>query len=448
MHQCPYCLRREGQVKAGLNAGNQRYKCIFCRRRYTPQQVCRGYPGETRQEALALVAQGVPLRRIGRQMDIAHTTILNWVRGSNEPSGAAETVGTHQAGAGTKRRASVTDVAQRAGVSTSTVSNYVNEKGRMSEATRARIDRAMAELHYAPSGLMRAIRQGRTYILGVLTFGLIWTVERGADSITAPLLQGIATVADATSHELLLYTGWPYRTERYSERNFLSGHVDGLIWVAPDINDPILNRITEAGLPVVALLTRHVPPEAGYVNADNRFGIQLIVRHLIELGHTRIAYAGPAHSSNYLDRRDAYIRALAAAGLPCDPMLDSSPKENNWTGQSYQRMIGGWLELQQPPTAVVAADDAIAEAVIHELTGRGIRVPKEMSVTGFDDITSAGSLLGGLTTVRQHFGMMGQVAAECLIALIEGGSVNNCHITLPVEMIARRTSCQPRQTPK
>ena len=176
---CPHCGSATRQVKAGLHGGNQRYKCADCTRRYTPQARPRGYPEDIRQRAMVLHGQGMSVTQIGLQLGINIQSIYSWLRHRNEGGSASDKspsfkktehrmnqVGRTATVATRKPRPTIDDVAVRAGVSRSTVSNYLNDKGRMSEATRGLIRAAMDELHFTPSALVRAIHRKRTAILG------------------------------------------------------------------------------------------------------------------------------------------------------------------------------------------------------------------------------------------------------------------------------------------
>lgn len=437
---CPHCGQTSRQVKAGLNEGHQRYKCLDCRRRYTAAPDRRGYPEDIRQRALGLYAEGLSLRQIGKQLNVNHATVLSWVRASLPVTPEPESKESPAGQAQMKRRASIADVAERAGVSNSTVSNYLNDKGRMGRQARERIEAAMRDLHFAPNALVRAIRHGRTGIIGVLTFGMNWLVDPRIGSMTGSLLQGISDTAASAEKEILLYAGWPFGPKRYSEQDFLNGHIDGLIWMVPEINHPLMIRIADAGLPVVALLTRHVPKTVSYVNADNVGGVQAMIRYLLDLGHRRIAYVGPAHSSNYIDRRDAYRQALASASIPRDPTLEASPQVDIWNMDYYLRCIDGWLAMRKRPTAIVAADDGFAEKVVNQLVARGIRVPEDISVTGFNDLPMASQFHGGLSTIHQSFIEIGRLGAERMIELIDSGVREPFATTVPTQIVIRQTT--------
>jgi len=456
--KCPYCGSDTRQVKAGMANDVQRYKCMTCQRRYTIEHQDRGYPADVRQEAVRLFDQGIKLRQIAKQLGVNHQSVANWMREKQtiDPSvpnvdGIRNSVisqgsrairqDTPQAAdlSQPKRRPTISDVARMAGVSTATVSSFINHKGRMGTATRKRIQSAMEELHYTPNALVRAIRQQRTRIFGVLLFGLASLDEHVGDSLTPSLLAGISHAADNAEHDMLLYSGWPDHPERHSGLSFLNGHIDGLLWVAPEMREPAMDRVAAAGLPVVAMLSRHVPDGVGYINADNFGAMSLLVDHLTSRGHSRIAYLGPAHSSNFKDRLEGYRSAMRHAGLDTNPLLEAAidyPFNSDVPGIAVDQ----WLSANVRATAIICADDGLAAAAFDALQARGIRVPEDIALTGFNDIFDADRIAGGLTTIRQPFRQMGQLAAERLLAMIQGAPVDTCRIVLPTELVVRASS--------
>ena len=441
MIACPHCRRADRQVRAGMSGDSQRYKCGHCGRRYTPAPRPRGYPDDLRLQARRLRAEGLTAKEIGTRLGVPARSVANWVRRPEETAPAAEAApAPPDPDRPGRRRPTIRDVAERAGVSTSTVSNFLNQRGRMSEATGGRIRAAVEALSFTPNFFVRAIRQRRTGILGVMTFGL---GDLDTDSsLSAPLLQGVNDAADAAEYEILLYTGWPGRAHRYSGLNFLDGHVDGLLWVGPALREPILERLAAAGLPVVALLTRHVPPGVGWVNADNAGAMRALVAHLLGLGHRRIGYLGPAHSSNYLDRRDSFRQAMADAGL-AGGALEDSAAEDVWEWAAYEATLERWLALPDRPTALIAGDDGFADFAARTIARHGLRVPQDISVTGFNDAGFAKRVCGGLTTVRQPFRRIAQLGGERLIALIGGAGAADCRLTVPAELVVRASTGPP-----
>lgn len=441
---CPHCQRADSQVRAGLNSGSQRYKCGHCGRRYTPAPRPRGYPEDMRLQARRLRAEGLTAAEIGQRLGVPTRSIANWVRRPPESAAAPEPAPLPEAISNRdkpgRQRPTIHDVAGLAGVSTSTVSNFLNSQGRMSAGTGERVRDAIEALSFTPNFFVRAIRQRRTHILGVLMFGL-----DGMDtdiSITPPLLQGASDGANAAEYEVLLYTGWEDRCRRYSGLNFLNGHVDGLLWVAPEIHEPILERVAAAGLPVVGLLTRHVPPGVGSINTDNVGAMRLIVAHLVSLGHRRIGYLGPGDASNFLDRRDGFRQGMADAGLSAEA-LEHTPTEDLWRWESYEGVLERWLAFPLRPTAIIAGDDGFAGFAAGTLHRHGLRVPEDISLTGFNDARAVQHLCGGLTTVRQPFRPMARLGVERLIALIDGARAADCRLTVPTELILRASTGPP-----
>lgn len=341
-------------------------------------------------------------------------------------------------------RTTIRDVALRAGVSTATVSNLLNGKGRLGEETRARIRTAIDDLHFTPNGLIRALQSRRTHVLGLLISDLEQLEQHTHDSLTLPLLAGIYQAADRAAQDILLYTGWPNRPERSSGRDFLDGRVDGLLWLAPDVASPALERLSAAGLPVMAMLSRHVPPNVLYINSDNLAGARDLVFHLAEQGHRRIAWAGPVHASNFQDRLDGYRQGLVQAGLPFDPVLTATDAALRSTPRAYARALDTWLALPDPPTAVFVCTDRWAAWMADAASARGLSIPGDIALAGFDDLASAQTLCGGLTTVHQPFVQIGRTAVERLLRFIEGAPAQECCATLPVSVVPRTSSAKER----
>ncbi len=342
-----------------------------------------------------------------------------------------------------KRRTTITDVAERAGVSPATVSNLLNGKGRLGLETRARIRTAMEELHFKPNALIRALRNRRTHVLGLLIYGLTELEQAPDDSLLLPMLAGIYQAADAAGQDILLYTGWPDRPDRSTGLDFLDGRVDGLLWLAPPIDSPALLRLAAADLPVVAMLSRHVPSNVGYVNADNVAGARDLARHLAAQGHTRIAYAGPNHASNFMDRLEGYRQGLTEAGIPIDPALIATDTALRDTPAAYGRVLDTWLRLPDPPTAVFVCVDKWASYLADAAAARGLSIPGDLALAGFNDLPSARTLCGGLTTVRQPFKEIGQRAVEQLLRLVEGAPAGECRVTLPGSVVVRASTAAP-----
>jgi LacI family transcriptional regulator len=343
------------------------------------------------------------------------------------------------------RRATIEDVARRAGVSVATVSNFLNQKGRMSDATRRRIEAAMEEVHFTPNSLMRAILGRRTRILGVLTYGVDGMEIEPHTRTSIPLLAGVYAAATAAHQDILLVTGWEERQERQSGLDLLNGVTDGLLWACPDLTTPpAILRVAAAGLPVVALLNRHVPEGAGSVVPDNRGGMEAVLAHLLAFGHRRIAFFGSLLKSDYVDRYAAYRDCLARAGGTPSPALE-------WTGYAggdqkaaVEVMATDLLRADPRPTAVVTPDDGWAMDLWDVLHRRGVRVPEDLSLAGFNDMPLAANYYGvGLTSVRQSYREIGEAGVNALLSLIEGKPPEGSRVVCPVSFVARRSTAPP-----
>ena len=461
---CPQCGDDTRQVKAGLNNGRQQYQCRACKRRYTPGGRGRGLPIDVRRRAAELQAQGVTTSQIAVLLEVTPRTVRKWSaqaargdvnssgppaqpqaarRGPSPPAPTLTVEANASVNPPVRKNVTIRDVAERAKVAASTVSNYLNDKGGMNAVTRRRIQEAIEELHFTPSALVRSIRNRRTRILGVVAFGLLNIDEGAAYSIAAPILAGINEGAEAAGHNILLYTGWR-SMEPHGGLLFLDGHIDGLIVVGSTLPEPILARAAAAGLPIMVLLGRHVPENVGYVNADNIGAMHKIVDHLVSLGRTRIGYFGPLSDSNYVDRYDGFREAMAANGLRWE---DTAMQFKIEPGETWQVQVdttnAGLAHLASKADhldAMVIPIWVMATDMVRTLRARSLRVPEDVAVVGFDDMPVQMQPEEGLTTIRQPLRQIGRTGVERLLALIDGAPVSECRITLPVELVVRAST--------
>jgi len=461
--ECPYCHHEGRQVKAGLRDGVQRYRCQFCNRRYSPQPKHRGIAGETREQALELHATGLSASEIARRLGLKPRSISNWVHAAAAHkvkdstkaidlagNGAAPLLPSMKANGRKVHRATIHDVAALANVSTSTVSNYLNGKGRMGEATRGSIRSAITQLHFAPNSWVRAIRERKSHILGIVTFGLGDLGDYRQQPIVVGILGGINRVAGQRGYNILLYTA-QYDSANISDGTiFLDGKIDGLIWVGPQIGEPQHAHAARAGLPVMGLLAREDMEGVGYVDIDNVKAMEQVVAHLVEQGHRRIAYASSTINQPFLDRLKGYRQGLMAARIPWEPALVAANKAitrcwfRDGRTKEYEVTIDRWLAMPDPPTAIVLTTDGWARWVMDYLAKRGIRVPEDIAVTGFDDTDQAANSATILTSVSQDFETIGQLGAEGVINMIDGASCEECRKLLTGKLVVRQSSGRPR----
>jgi DNA-binding LacI/PurR family transcriptional regulator len=323
-------------------------------------------------------------------------------------------------------------VAQQAGVGVATVSRVMNGSTAVSEATRRRVLEVVAELGYEPNATARALSTGRTRAVGVIApfFTRPSVIER---------LRGIAPVLAASGYQLILFD---VETPEHREAAFRSpiGRVDGLISISLAPSRADLARLRTAKMPLV--LIDHAHDRLPSVIVDDVEGGRLATNHLLELGHTRIAFAGDTldevHGASASYRRClGFQRAMADAGVPARPELFKVRPH----GEDAEAVLRDLLELPAPPTAIFAASDLQALAMVEAAQTLGLRVPGDLSVVGFDDVELA--RYAGLTTVAQPLEVSGTTGAELLLSALEGTEGTEPRQHLPLELVVRGTTAAP-----
>ena len=334
------------------------------------------------------------------------------------------------------RHPTINDVARAAGVSVGTVSNVLNRKGRHSDATRAKVIRAAASMHYRPNALIRSLQTGTTNTIGVFT----WRVYLGAwHDMTLDLLRGISKGLAETSRDVLLYARHPHEGD-VDPGYFLDGRVDAAILAPGGLSPEGLEQLASSSLPVVTLYQSRIPASVASVRIDNASGIHATVEHLVKLGHRRIAFLSPAYSDDFCERRQAYLDAMERHDLA--PRAEWAPLGELEREGDAGEMMDYMLGTRVLPTAIVCGNDGVAIAALRALRERGFAVPQDLSVAGFDDSAAAQS--EDLTTVRQPAEEVGMTAARFVEALLCGARGEECRAVLPVQLITRGTTASPR----
>jgi LacI family transcriptional regulator len=328
----------------------------------------------------------------------------------------------------------IRDVAERSGVSVATVSRVFNDYPDVSRATRERVLAAARELEYAPSAAARTLVGQRSQLVGVGLF----TGEEHPD-IEHPFFQdvlvGLKHGVGARGYDVLLFAteqpGGYLRRARHHR-------VDGVVLWGVDRNDPELPALVAAGVPLVTVDLVVEGPRATWVSSDSVEGARLAVRHLHDLGHTRIAtIAGLPDTKPGGDRLRGYRVELAARGL------EAIERVGDFYAESGEAAMRELLELPDPPTAVFAASDMMALGAITAIAAVGLRVPEDISVVGFDDIAAARLAQPRLTTIRHDKVGLGLAAAAALVDEIERpGAAAPAPVTLPVELVVRESSAR------
>jgi DNA-binding LacI/PurR family transcriptional regulator len=337
-------------------------------------------------------------------------------------------------------RPTIADVARAAGVSRGAVSFALNDRPGVADATRARILAVAAELGFTPSHRARALSSSQALAVGLVIARQPETLS--ADPFFPAFIAGIEKALATRGQALLLQVVPDQETERRSYENLAaSGRVDGVFLTDLRIDDPRPALLDSLGLPTVVIAPTPMECRWPVVAMDDRPGISAAVEHLVAQGHRRIAHvAGPAEFVHSRSRHAAWADALVAAGLEESPCVwsDFSPSG----GAQATRDL---LDLPEPPTAIVYANDLMAIAGTSAAQARGLHVPYDLSVTGFDDTAISGYLRPPLTTVRTDAVAWGKAAAECLLELVDGGTYP--HVLLsPPELVLRASTAPPRPT--
>jgi LacI family transcriptional regulator len=330
-----------------------------------------------------------------------------------------------------RRTATIADVAARAGVGPSTVSRVLND-GQVSGKSRDRVLSAIDDLDYRPRASARSLVTGATATLSLVIpfFTHPSAVER---------VRGVLAAVDDTDYDLVICNvSNVAQRDEYLGRGAPLDRSDGMLIVSLAPHDDEVAAFVRTGAPVVVLDAFH--PRLPCLRIDDVAGGMLATRHLIELGHERIAFLGdrPEPGLGFVSserRRDGYRHALQAARLPVLPELEKVGPHGR---DVAHRLTTELLTLDEPPTAIFAASDSQALGVLEAAGFEGFAVPDDISVVGFDDIEVASYV--GLTTVHQPLAESGQRAVERLLGLVHDEGSQPHEERLELSLMVRRTT--------
>lgn len=328
--------------------------------------------------------------------------------------------------------ATIYDVARVAGVSPKTVSRVLNGDAPVSRATRAAVEAAITELGYVPSNAARTMKSAKTGLIGLIS-GAISEAEASPEESGLPeiyIFQGIQDVLREAGKTLLIAdTGGDPDNIPGLVRTFAEHRVEGLLYVAPyhqlvDLPEPvgvgafvIVNGFDTAGTPCV------VP--------DDYSGQKALTERLIDIGHRRIAYLSlPEDLVATRERTQGYIDALSEAGIDVDPKLvrpaDAMSPRPDDRRSMLKFALDSVLALPEPPTVICAGNDRLAMQIYGRLRARGIRVPEDISIAGYDDYRLISeTLYPPLTTVDLPYHQMGRAAAALLLDRLAGAETRH-----------------------
>jgi LacI family transcriptional regulator len=323
-------------------------------------------------------------------------------------------------------RVRIEDVAAAAGVSMKTVSRVLNRELNVREDTRVRVQKAVDKLKYVPHFSARSLAGNKSFLVALL-------YNNPSANYLMEVMGGVLEACAAEQYNMLLCPLEPDGPRVVSEVEALIGRSqpDGLV-LTPPITDSaaLLRRLAELEIPYASVSPKQQRKRIG-VAMDETHAAFDIVAHLVSLGHRRIGHivGHPAHGASGW-RLTGYQQGLERAGLKYDPAL-VVPGEFSF--ESGVQGAEALLSLRKPPTAIFAANDDMAAGVIHAALERGLRVPDDLSVCGFDDTPMSRQIFPSLTTVHQPTHEMGRLATLELLASIQrrdGGRMLHVPYTL------------------
>lgn len=345
--------------------------------------------------------------------------------------------GEGEASAARARRPTIRDVARRAGVSVSTVSLVINERGPVSERTRAVVLDAIAALDFQPNSSAQRLKRTRASSIGLVVPDL-------RNEFFALVTEGVQEVTQEND-VLLVLCSTDARAEREAYFTYLlrTRRLDGVIYLSGTGVEP-RSLADLASIEPVTFVDERLPGlDVPFVGSDNRGGARALARHVLELGHERVSIvAGPPGLWTSEQRLAGYREALAAGGRDPDeaPVARGDYRERSGY-QAAGRLLAG--PTRKRPTVLLCANDLMAIGALRYCREHSLRVPHDVSVTGFDDIPFADLLTPSLSTVRQPAWEMGHAAAKLLLGQVMGRTRAIEPKLLSTELVIRDSTAPP-----
>ncbi len=305
----------------------------------------------------------------------------------------------------------IKDIAKKAGVSHSTVSRALHGSPLISDATAGHIRQIAVEMGYFPSATARSLKTNRSHALGVI-------VSNIDDPFFSEILQGVEEIAQENGYSMLIAASQrDTEKEQVIVQDMRERHVDGLIICSTSFNAEQRRKLLEYGIPIVMVNNQAAEEYRYSIYHDDVDGSRQATRHLIELGHQNIAYLGNSLSGRTtLDRLTGLRQEMDAAGLPIPPEyiheVPGSRPEDGLASLDY------FVNLPQRPTAILCFNDMLAIGMLLGLHMKGIRVPEDISVVGFDNIVFSAYTNPPLTTIDQPKRSIGAEAARLILGLL------------------------------
>jgi LacI family transcriptional regulator len=325
------------------------------------------------------------------------------------------------------------DVAREAGVSYATVSRVLNNKDHVKPEKRQAVLDAVARLGYVANSQARSLAGGASKVIGLL-------VQDVGTSYTGEIVRGIDDELSAAGYDLMLYTTHRRKAKESAYVDAIArGLADGLLLILPRNPGAYLESLRLQNFPYVLIDHQGIGDYARSVGATNWQGAYDATRYLLELGHRRIGFiTGAMDLGCSVDRLAGYAAALSDFDIEVDPILIRTGDFFRPQGFAGAHAL---LDLPQPPTAIFASNDEMAFGVMEAVRVRGLQIPDDISVIGFDDISQASLVHPELTTVRQPMEQMGRRATRMLLELIADPLQMMGRVTLPTTLVVR-SSCR------
>ncbi len=327
------------------------------------------------------------------------------------------------------------DVAELAGVATMTVSRVLNNSAPVTEETRERVHQAIRQLNYKPNPVARSLRQAKSNSIGII-------VPNFYDPFFAQCAHAISLVAKKYRYSISVTISDEDAGIEFAEASLMVlNHVEGLAVIPASVGGSRLNRSEFHATHIVALDRPVKGHRFNSVLVENRRGVEIAVKHLIEHGHTRIDFLGLAHKLYTFDQRyEGYSDAMRQAGLKPVRYFTCGTEEETCA------LIRKELSRRDAPTAFFMGNNLVMRHALHSFSRLDVRIPDDVAVAGFDDFEMADIFKPSITVVRQPSHELGRVAAELLFARLADKevSLSGEQITLPVEFIVREScGCKP-----
>lgn len=335
----------------------------------------------------------------------------------------------------TGRAASVKDVAAAAGVSLGTVSNVLNRPDRVSAATRARVQAAMTDLGFVRNESARQLRAGTSRTLA-------YVMLDASNPFFTDVAQGIEAAADAAELSLVLCNSGNGASREEAHLALLQQQrVQGVLVTPVEPESPLLEEVRRRGTPLVIVDRTRDDQTFCSVAVDDQLGGRLAVEHLVDRGHTRVAFiGGPLHLGQVRDRLEGARQAWADAGLPDDDLVVLATEALDVReGRSAGQRLAG-LPSSRRPTAAFCANDLLALGLLQQAIGSGVRVPEQLAIVGYDDIVFAAAAAVPLTSVRQPRQELGRTAAELVLDEATNAAHQHRQVLFTPELVARAST--------